>query len=113
MLVLAGGLSLEEAPPHFFPFFLFLVPFFLVAFLVIGVPLFLVLRGTRWFRFPLGACVGAAVGVVASALFGAPSLDLLSIGFAAVGALSTAVCWLVLRIRPNIAFKIRRSSSTA
>jgi hypothetical protein len=63
------------------------------AFFVVGWPLFLLLRGTRWFCFSLAAGVGAVVGIAATVLFGGPNLDLVSLGFAATGVFSTAVCW--------------------
>lgn len=102
ILVLVGGTSLEQrADATYFPFVVFVTPLMFVPFLVIGWPLFFLLRGTRWFRFSLSACVGAVVGTAATALFGGPGLDLVSLGFAATGVFSTAVCWWFMSIRPN------------
>jgi hypothetical protein len=102
ILVLVGGSSLEHRTDGtYFPFIVFVVPFMFVPFLVVGWPLFLLLRGTRWFRFSLAACVGAAAGVAATALFGGPGLDLLTLGFAATGVISTVVCWWFMSVRPN------------
>lgn len=102
VLVLAGGSSLEhKVTPRFFPFVIFITSFMFVAFVVVGWPLFLLLRDTRWFRFSLAASVGAAVGVAATVLFGGPGLDLVSLGFAATGAVSTAVCWWFMALRLN------------
>lgn len=101
VLVLFGGSLLEHGTgSKYFPFVVFVTPFLFVAFLVIGWPLFFMLRSTRWFRFWPAAIVGAAVGVAASALFGGPGFNLVSVGFAAVGVLSVAVCWWFIR-RPN------------
>jgi len=105
VLVLFGGSLLEHGTGFkYFPFVVFVTPFFFVAFLVIGWPLFFMLRNTRWFRFWPAATVGAAVGVAASALFGGPGFHLVTVGFAAVGVLSVAVCWWFIR-RPNPSFK--------
>ena len=105
VLVLFGGSLLEHGTDaKYFPFVVFVTPFLFVAFLVIGWPLFLILRSARWFRFWPAAIVGAAVGVAASALFGGPGFNLVSVGFAAAGVLSVAVCWWFIR-RPNPSFK--------
>lgn len=102
VLVVVGGSSLaHRADATYLPFIVFVTPFMFVPFLVIGWPLFFFLRGTRWFRFPLAAFVGAVVGIAATAFFGNPGLNLLSLGFAATGAFSTAVCWWFISIRPN------------
>lgn len=94
VLVVVGSSSIERrADVGYLPFVVFVAPFMFAAFVVVGWPLFLLVRGTRWFRFSLACVVGAAVGVAATALFGGPGLDLLSLGFACVGVFSTAICW--------------------
>lgn len=101
-LVLVGGSLLEHRTDiTYFPFVVFVVPFMFIPFLVIGWPLFLLLRGTRWFRLSLAVCIGAAVGVASTVLFGGPGFNLVSLGFAVTGAFSTAVCWWFMSLRPN------------
>lgn len=99
VLVVVGGSALEwRADVGYLPFIVFVAPFMFAAFVVVGWPLFLLARGTRWFRFSLASVIGAAVGVAATALFGGPGLDLLSLGFASVGVFATAVCWWFMSI---------------
>jgi hypothetical protein len=95
----------DKAAPTFFPFVLFLTPFLFAVFLIVGWPLFLWLRGTRWFRLPFATGVGAVAGIAATVLFGGPSIDLVSLVFAVTGVLSTSVCWWFISNRPNPSFK--------
>jgi hypothetical protein len=108
VLLLAGdgGSWLEpKAIRVFFPLATFLALFLFAFFVVIGWPLFLLLRNTRWFRLPLAVGAGAAAGVVATFLLGGPSLDLVVLMFSGTGAFSVAVCWWFMSIRPNTSFK--------
>lgn len=76
-----------------FPLVTFFALILFVFFVIIGWPLFLLLRNTRWFRLPLAASAGAAVGIAATFLFGGPSFDIVSLKFSGIGAFSVAMCW--------------------
>lgn len=92
----AGSWLEPRAMRVFFPLVTFFALILFAFFIVIGLPLFFLLRNTRWFRLPLAASVGAIAGVAATFLFGGPSFDLVTLKFFGIGAFSVAVCWLFI-----------------
>lgn len=102
----AGSWLEPRAMRAFFPLVTFFALILFAFFVVVGWPLFFLLRNTRWFRLPLAASVGAAAGVTATLLFGGPSLDLVSLKFSGIGAFSVAVCWWFMsKTSPNTSIK--------
>ena len=86
----------------------FAIPIF-IAFFVVGYPLFLFLRNTRWFRLWLAIIGGAATGVIVAIYFNIPIF--LPSDFpnyfwlcGVYGAISATVCWWFIH-RSNPSFK--------
>jgi hypothetical protein len=111
--VFAWSWSGRVALIEYLSFVPFLALFLLGVFLVVGWPLFLVIRSTRWFRLSLVALAGAVAGIAASGVFGSLEPNLLSLAFAVSGTLAACICWWFMVVSPNPSFKrtrLRRSA---